>query len=46
MTMGLWNVAELCQMIPRELSDERTPTELVTGNNPDFSHPYSWMKYW
>jgi len=45
MNMGLWNLAELCQMIPRELTDERTPIELVTGNNPKFSHLYSWMKY-
>jgi len=29
-------------MIPRELSSERTPTELVTGNTPDISHPMNF----
>jgi len=45
------HVAELRQMIPRGQSNDRTPTELVTGNTPDISHLinfgyYSWIKYW
>jgi hypothetical protein len=49
--MEIRHVAEMIQVIPRELSRERTPMELITGNTPDISplmnfRIYSWIKYW
>ena len=43
-------MVEMRQVIPRGLSRERTPMELITGNTPDISHLvnfgfYSCVKY-